>query len=185
MVIALTVILSRLSWLLLQGRRREDAAKIANDARVEYLAYHDGLSGLPNRGLFSKLLTRSIKMAHRHQRRLAVLFLDLDRFKQINDTLGHEAGDQLLQEVARRLQSCLRDSDTVARLGGDEFVVLLPELESGEYAAVVAQKIRSALEQPFSLLGQDIRVTASVGICTYPEDGTDELTLTKHAGVAM
>jgi diguanylate cyclase (GGDEF)-like protein len=185
LVIALTVVLSRLSWLLLQGRRREDAAKIANDARVEYLAYHDGLSGLPNRGLFSKLLTRGIKMAHRHQRRLAVLFLDLDRFKQINDTLGHEAGDQLLQEVARRLQSSLRDSDTVARLGGDEFVVLLPELESGEYAAVVAQKILSALEQPFSLLGQEFRVTASIGICTYPEDGTDELTLTKHADVAM
>ena len=185
LVIALCVTLSRLSWQLLQGRRREDAAKIANDARVEYLAYHDGLSGLPNRGLFSKLLTRGIRLAHRHQRRLAVLFLDLDRFKQINDTLGHEAGDQLLQEVARRLQACLRDSDTVARLGGDEFVVLLPELESAEYAAVVAQKILSALEQPFSLLGQDFRVTASIGICTYPEDGTDELTLTKHADVAM
>ncbi|MEP6547711.1 MAG: EAL domain-containing protein [Gammaproteobacteria bacterium] len=185
LVIALTGILSRLSWQLLQSRRREDAAKIANDARVEYLAYHDGLSGLPNRGLFSKLLTRGIRLAHRHQRRLAVLFLDLDRFKQINDTLGHEAGDQLLQEVARRLQSCLRDSDTVARLGGDEFVVLLPELESGEYAAVVAQKILAALEQPFLLLGQELRVTASIGICTYPEDGKDELTLTQHADVAM
>ncbi|MEP6883594.1 MAG: EAL domain-containing protein [Gammaproteobacteria bacterium] len=185
LVIALTGILYRLIWQLLQSRRREFAANIANNARVEYLAYHDGLSGLPNRSLFSKLLARGIKLAHRHQRRLAVLFLDLDRFKQINDTLGHEAGDQLLQEVARRLQSSLRDSDTVARLGGDEFVVLLPELESLDYAAVVAQKILTALEQPFELSGQELRVTASIGICTYPEDGADELTLTKHADVAM
>jgi diguanylate cyclase (GGDEF)-like protein len=184
-VILLAGILGRSSWQLLQARRRESAAKIAYAERVEYLAYHDGLSGLPNRSLFSKLLTRGIKLAHRHQRRLAVLFLDLDRFKQVNDTLGHEAGDQLLQEVARRLRTCLRDSDTVARLGGDEFVVLLPELDSGEYAAIVAQKILTALAQPFLMMGQEFRVTASIGICAYPEDGEDEQTLTKHADIAM
>ncbi|MEP6546064.1 MAG: EAL domain-containing protein [Gammaproteobacteria bacterium] len=184
-VILLAAILGRSSWQLLQSRRLASAAKVEYAERVEYLAYHDGLSGLPNRSLFSKILTRSIKLSRRHQRRLAVLFLDLDRFKQINDTLGHEAGDQLLQEVARRLESCLRDSDTVARLGGDEFVVLLPELGSGEYAAVVAQKILTLLAEPFVLVGQEFRVTASIGICTYPEDGQDEQTLTKHADIAM
>jgi diguanylate cyclase (GGDEF)-like protein len=184
-VILLAGILGRLSWQLLQSRRRESAAKIAHAERVEYLAYHDGLSGLPNRSLFSKLLTRAIALAQRHQRSLAVLFLDLDRFKQINDTLGHQAGDQLLQAVARRLQSCLRGSDTVARLGGDEFVVLLPELESTDYAATVAQKILGLLAQPYSLVGQEFRVTASIGICVYPEHGADEQMLTKHADIAM
>jgi diguanylate cyclase (GGDEF)-like protein len=184
-VILVAGFLGRLSWQLLQGRRRESAAKIAHAERVEYLAYHDGLSGLPNRSLFSKLLTRAIALAQRHQRRLAVLFLDLDRFKQINDTLGHQAGDQLLQGVAQRLQSCLRGSDTVARLGGDEFVVLLPELESAEYAASVAQKVLTLLAQPFLLGGQEFRVTASIGICIYPEHGADEQMLTKHADIAM
>ncbi|MEP6883923.1 MAG: EAL domain-containing protein [Gammaproteobacteria bacterium] len=184
-VVLLAGLLGRLSWQLLQSRRREGAATIAHAERVEYLAYHDGLSSLPNRSLFSKLLMRAIKSAHRHQRHLAVLFLDLDRFKQINDTLGHEAGDILLQEVARRLLNCVRDSDTVARLGGDEFVVLLPELETGQHSEIVAQKILTALAQPCVLRGQEFRVTASIGICTYPEDGEDEQTLTKHADIAM
>ncbi|HEY0801891.1 MAG TPA: sensor domain-containing diguanylate cyclase, partial [Steroidobacteraceae bacterium] len=184
-VILISAILGRSSWQLLQSRRREGNAKIAHAERVEYLAYHDGLTGLPNRSLFSKMLAHNIKRSNRYTQRLAVLFLDLDRFKQINDTLGHEAGDQLLQEVARRLQASLRDSDTVARLGGDEFVVLLPELGLGEYAALVAQKILTVLSEPFSLAGQEFRVTASIGICTYPEDGEDEQTLTKHADIAM
>ena len=98
-------------------------AQIAHATQVEHLAYHDGLTGLPNRSLFSKLLEQGIQQARRHDRQLAVLFLDLDRFKNINDTLGHEAGDQLLQEVAAALRACVRESDTVARLGGDEFVV--------------------------------------------------------------
>ncbi len=114
-----------------------------------------------------------------------MLFLDLDRFKHINDTLGHEAGDQLLQEVATRLKACLRDSDTVARLGGDEFVVLLPELDEETYVATVAQKILSAVARPFVLIGQEFRVTASIGISTYPQDGLDEQTLTKNADIAM
>lgn len=184
-VLLLAGILGRLSWKLLQSQRRESAAEIANARQLEFVAYHDGLSGLPNRSLFTKLLTQAIKAAHRQGRHLAVLFLDLDRFKQINDTLGHDAGDLLLQETARRLLSCLRESDTVARLGGDEFVVLLPELESGGYAAVVAQKLLTTLAQPFLMMGQEFRVTASVGICTYPEDGEDEQALTKHADVAM
>jgi diguanylate cyclase (GGDEF)-like protein len=116
---------------------------------------------------------------------LAVAFIDLDRFKQINDTLGHEAGDVLLKEVASRLKACLRDSDIVARLGGDEFVVLLTELTAEMYAATVAQKIITAIAKPFVLLGQEFRVTASIGISSYPLDGATEEALTKNADIAM
>jgi diguanylate cyclase (GGDEF)-like protein len=185
LVVLLTALLGRMSWQLGQSRLHESEANLAHAQRVEYLAYHDGLTGLPNRSMFSKLLSQSISEAHRYDQRLAVSFLDLDRFKQINDTLGHEAGDQLLQQVATRLKGCVRDSDTVARLGGDEFVVLLPQLDDGKYAAIVAQKILSAVAQPFTLIGQEFRVTASVGISTYPQDGLDEQTLTKNADIAM
>jgi diguanylate cyclase (GGDEF)-like protein len=185
LTVTLMGLLGRMSWQLVQGRVREGETKLKHAQRVEYLAYHDGLTGLPNRSLFSKVLSQSISEAHRHERRLAVAFLDLDRFKQINDTLGHEAGDQLLKEVATRLKACVRESDTVARLGGDEFVVLLPELEDEKYAAIVAQKILAATAKPFSLMGQEFRVTASIGISTYPQDGLDEQTLTKNADIAM
>lgn len=184
LLLVVVALLSSMSRQLALSRQRAVDDQIAHAAQVEYLAYHDGLTTLPNRSLFSKILGHSISLAHRHHRPLAVLFLDLDRFKQINDTLGHEAGDQLLREVAKRLQACLRDSDTVARLGGDEFVVLLPELED-QYAAGVAQKILSAVARPFMLSGQDFRVTASIGISTYPQDGLDEQTLTKNADIAM
>jgi diguanylate cyclase (GGDEF)-like protein len=186
LLLALLVgLLSRMSWQLAQSRLRAAEAKIAYAERVEYLAYHDGLTSLPNRSLFSKLLSQSIGEAHRYNRQLAVLFLDLDRFKQINDTLGHDAGDQLLQEVASRLQACLRASDTVARLGGDEFVILLPELSEDKYVAITAQKILSAVAKPFNLRGQEFRVTASVGISVFAQDGLDEQTLTKNADIAM
>ena len=185
LVVLLTGVLGRMGWQLAQGRLRESEAKLAHAGRVEYLAYHDGLTGLPNRSLFSKLLSQCISEAHRYERRLAVAFLDLDRFKQINDTLGHEAGDELLKEVATRLKGCVRDSDTVARLGGDEFVVLLPTLADERYAAIVAQKILAEAAKPFSLMGQEFRVTASIGISTYPQDGLDEQTLTKNADIAM
>jgi len=181
----LTAILGRMSWQLARGRLRENEAKRSHALRVEYLAYHDGLTSLPNRILFSRLLTQAISQAQRYGKQLAVAFIDLDRFKQINDTLGHEAGDQLLQEVAVRLKSCLRESDIVARLGGDEFVVLLTELSEEKYAAKAAEKIVSAIAKPFVLLGQDFRVTASIGISTYPQDGHDEQTLTKNADIAM
>ncbi len=184
-VVLLTGLLGRMSWQLAQGRLREGETKLAHAERVEYLAYHDALTGLPNRSMFSKLLSHGISEARRYDRRLAVAFLDLDRFKQINDTLGHEAGDQLLQEIANRLKGCVRDSDTVARLGGDEFVVLLPELADEMYASVVAQKILAAAARPFTLMGQEFRVTASIGISTYPQDGPDEQTLTKNADIAM
>jgi len=184
LVVLILGLLGRMSQQLTLSRRRAVKEQIAHAERVEYLAYHDGLTTLPNRSLFSKLLGQSINQAQRHQRQLAVLFLDLDRFKQVNDTLGHEAGDQLLQEVATRLKACLRNSDTVARLGGDEFVVLLGELED-EYVATVARKILTSIARPFVLAGQEFRVTASIGISTYPQDGLDEQTLTKNADIAM
>ena len=184
-VILVISLLAHLSRRLALSRQRAADAQIVHAARIEYLAYHDGLTGLPNRSLFSKLLVQSINEAHRYDRRLAVLFLDLDRFKQINDTLGHEAGDHLLEEVAGRLKGCLRDSDTVARLGGDEFVVLLPELDDGKYVVTVGQKILSAVSRPFLLVDQEFRVTVSIGISTYPQDGLDEHSLTKNADIAM
>lgn len=184
-LVLLTALLGRLSWQLARSRERESEAKVQHAQRVEYLAYHDGLTALPNRSLFNKLLSQAIRQAQRYDRQLAVAFIDLDRFKQINDTLGHEAGDELLKEVAGRLKACLRESDTVARLGGDEFVVLLTELQETKLAATVAQKIVSAIATPFILLGQEFRVTASIGISAYPQDGRDEQTLTKNADIAM
>ena len=184
-VVLLAMMLGRMSWDLTRSRRREAEARLAYAERVEYLAYHDGLTGLPNRSLFTKLLERGIAQAHRYDRQLVVLFLDLDRFKHINDTLGHEAGDQLLCEVARRLTSCLRSSDTVARLGGDEFVALLSEITELRHVTTVAQKMLVEIGAPFVLMGQEFRVTASIGIAVHPQDGLDEQTLTKNADVAM
>ena len=178
-------ILGRTSWQLTQSRLRESESRIAYARRIEHLAYHDALTGLPNRSLFSKILSQGISEARRYERRLAVAFLDLDRFKQINDTLGHEAGDQLLREVADRLKGCVRESDTVARLGGDEFVLLLPQLLDEKYAVAVGQKILAAVSRPFNLISQDFRVTVSIGISLYPRDGLDEQTLTKNADIAM
>jgi len=185
LLVLLAGLLARMSWQLAQSRLRAGEAKIAYAESVEYLAYHDGLTALPNRSLFSKLLSQSIREASRYDRQLAVLFLDLDRFKQVNDTLGHDAGDQLLIEVAQRLEACLRSSDTVARLGGDEFVILLPELSEDNDVATAAQKILGAIARPFNLQGQEFRVTASVGISVFPQDGLDEQTLTKNADIAM
>jgi diguanylate cyclase (GGDEF)-like protein len=185
LIVALSFFMGRLSWQLMRSRLREGEADLVHAQRVEFLAYHDALTGLPNRSMFSRLLSQSISEARRYSRTLAVAFLDLDRFKQINDSLGHEAGDQLLQEVAARLKSCVRESDTVARLGGDEFVVLLPETGSGENAAAVAQKILAVVARPFTLIGQEFRVTVSIGISSYPRDGADEQSLTKNADIAM
>jgi diguanylate cyclase (GGDEF)-like protein len=177
--------LGRTSRQLALSRQAALEAQIANATRVEHLAYHDSLTGLANRSLFSNLLSQSIKLARRHDRRLAVLFLDLDRFKQINDTMGHEAGDHLLKEVAARLKACLRESDTVARLGGDEFVALLPELGEPDYVSVVARKILASVARPVELREHEFSVTASIGIAVFPEDGLDEEALKKSADLAM
>ena len=155
------------------------------EEQIKHLAYHDALTALPNRLLFKDRLTVAISHAQRERAKLAVLFLDLDRFKVINDSLGHNIGDHLLQSVAARVQSCLRDSDTVARLGGDEFTLLLPSLAVAEDAAVVAQKILDAVRYPFHVEGRELFVTTSVGISLYPDDGTDAETLIKNADTAM
>ncbi len=155
------------------------------EERIQYLATHDGLTGLPNRVMFAQLLGLSIETARRYGRRLAVLFIDLDRFKIINDTLGHEAGDVLLREVAARLRECLRASDVVARLGGDEFVVLLQEINDPAQAAAVARNILTVVMKPVVILGQECRVTASIGVCLHPDDGQDDQSIMKNADMAM
>jgi diguanylate cyclase (GGDEF)-like protein/PAS domain S-box-containing protein len=160
------------------------ARKLAEE-RVQYLATHDELSGLPNRALFGELLDHAIASARRHDRRCAVLFIDLDRFKVVNDSLGHEAGDLLLKEMAARLGNCMRKSDVVARLGGDEFVVLLEDLEDASAAADVAKKILSAVLAPVEILGHECRVTASIGIAMFPTDAEDAAALMKNADMAM
>ncbi|MBT8342161.1 MAG: GGDEF domain-containing protein [Desulfatitalea sp.] len=175
----------RLSRKLMQSRRQEVETRIEHTKQIEYLAYHDSLTGLPNRSLFDQLLEQSIKQARRNTRLLAVLFLDLDHFKHINDTLGHNAGDQLLFEVAARIKRCLRESDTVARFGGDEFIVLLSEIDAKDYAFSVARKVIDAVGRPFVFQDRELRVTASVGISTFPDEGLDRQTLTKHADAAM
>jgi len=157
----------------------------ASAQRIEHIAYHDALTALPNRALFTRLLDQALKEGQRYQRRLAVMFVDLDRFKNINDTLGHEAGDELLRQVAARLRGALRGSDTVARLGGDEFVILVPEYADEPDLVAIAEKVLGAVGRPVACAGQEFRVTASVGIAVYPADGIDEPTLMKHADIAM
>ena len=153
--------------------------------RIQHLAYHDNLTGLPNRSLLQDRLARSIARAERAGRKVAVLFIDLDNFKNINDTLGHDVGDELLRHVSRRLSECVRIEDTIARQGGDEFIVLLDNLDDNRGASVVAQKILNSLRQPFLLGGTEQHVSGSVGIALYPEDGRDAQTLMKNADTAM
>ncbi len=155
------------------------------EEQIKHLAYHDALTNLPNRLLFKDRLTVALSHAHRETSRLAVLFLDLDRFKVINDSLGHNIGDQLLQAVAARVQACVRDSDTVARLGGDEFTILLPRLMRSEDVAPVAGKLIEAVRYPFHIEGREFFITTSIGISVYPEDGADAETLIKNADTAM
>jgi diguanylate cyclase (GGDEF)-like protein/PAS domain S-box-containing protein len=155
------------------------------EARVHHMAYHDSLTGLPNRALLADRLDRAMLSAQRSERKLAVMFLDLDRFKTINDSLGHLTGDLLLKEVASRLCRAVRASDTVARLGGDEFVVLLPGMHRPDEANHVAEKIIDILATPVELDEHTLHVTPSIGICVYPDDGEDVETLMRHADAAM
>jgi diguanylate cyclase (GGDEF)-like protein/PAS domain S-box-containing protein len=155
------------------------------DERIKSLAYHDALTGLPNRLLFNDRLSLAVAQAHRAQQKLAVLFLDLDRFKAINDSLGHALGDRLLQETASRLSTCVREGDTVARIGGDEFVLLLPGIQRPVEVARVAEKVLDALREPRVVEGHELFVTATVGISLYPDDGQDAETLVKNADTAL
>jgi diguanylate cyclase (GGDEF)-like protein/PAS domain S-box-containing protein len=168
-----------------QGLGRDITERKLSEERVQYLATHDSLTGLPNRAMFSEVLNTAIESSRRYKRRLAVLFIDLDRFKNINDTLGHEAGDLLLKETATRLSSVLRSSDLISRLGGDEFAILIQDVDRTEGVDTVAQKILSAAIQPMKILGQECRVTTSIGISIFPDDAADEQTLMKNADIAM
>ena len=153
--------------------------------RLAHQAHHDALTGLPNRVLFEDRLGVAIAHAHREPSQLAVLFLDLDQFKVINDSLGHGLGDRLLQAVAERLQASVREGDTVARQGGDEFILLLPWIASAVDAAKVARKILEAVRQPFHLEGHDLYVTTSIGVSVYPEDGETVPALIKNSDSAL
>jgi diguanylate cyclase (GGDEF)-like protein/PAS domain S-box-containing protein len=152
---------------------------------LKYMAMHDALTRLPNRAMFNERLSRAISLAQRHRRGLAVLFIDLDRFKLINDTLGHEAGDEVLREAASRLTANLRGGDTVARLGGDEFIVLLEDVPDPVYVGAVSQKLINALAEAFTIGEREYRITASIGVSVYPSDGRDAEVLLRHADAAM
>jgi len=169
----------------LSGVRMERQIR-QQEEHIRQMAYSDALTGLPNRHLFSELLHQALALAGRHHRPLAILFLDLDRFKAINDTLGHAVGDQVLQFAAKRLRECCRrERDIVARRGGDEFTILLPELDDLQEPARVAKKIVDAFAQAFTLPGLELFITTSVGVSIYPYDGRDGETLIRNADQAM
>ncbi|HEV8312401.1 MAG TPA: EAL domain-containing protein, partial [Burkholderiaceae bacterium] len=155
------------------------------EAALRHLASHDALTGLSNRASLQQQLSRAIKRSNRHQKRLAVLFVDLDRFKHINDTLGHGAGDAIIQACGQRLGATLREGDTIVRFGGDEFVLVLEDLSEASDAAVVAGKVLACCAEPFIIDGRELHLTASVGVSVYPEDGSDGETLLKNADTAM
>ena len=155
------------------------------EEHMRHMAQYDGLTHLPNRALFSDRLQQALAAAKRDRNHLALMFLDLDKFKPINDTYGHAVGDLLLKEAAQRIQDCLRASDTAARIGGDEFVVLLPIIEAEQDASMVGEKIRNALVQPFELGGHTLNISSSIGVAVYPEHGADEKLLVKSADIAM
>ena len=156
-----------------------------SEEMIQQLAFYDSLTGLPNRKLFSDRLRIALVQAQRNQKKVGIAMLDLDKFKDVNDTLGHDVGDTLLKAAAERLSAALRKGDTVARFGGDEFVLILPDIEATGYATQVAQKIVDRLRQPFLIDTHQLVVTTSIGIAVYPNDGIDEGVLLKNADIAM
>lgn len=155
------------------------------EEQLQRLAYYDALTGLPNRILFQDRMQQEITVCNRHALKFAVMFLDLDRFKNVNDTLGHSAGDELLIEVAHRITASLRENDTVARLGGDEFTIIMRETDKVDAVAQIANKVIDALSRPFNLMGHEVHLGASIGIALFPADGASVDELTKHADSAM
>ena len=152
---------------------------------MSHMAQHDALTNLPNRTLFQDRLHQAIVTAGRNGARIGVLFLDLDKFKQINDSLGHAFGDKVLQSVVKRLLGCVRASDTVCRLGGDEFVILLSEIKEAGHAGLKAGQILTAINAPFEIDSHKLHITASIGVATYPNDSKDPENLIKKADLAM
>ena len=155
------------------------------EEELAYMASHDALTGMPNRMLFNDRVTLALAYAQRNQQKLAVILLDLDYLKDVNDTLGHSVGDKLLRAVGERLTGLLRKSDTVARMGGDEFMLVLPETARAEDAAKIASKILEAIRRPFAFDGHEIHITTSIGIAMYPDDGEDADALMRDADMAM
>jgi diguanylate cyclase (GGDEF)-like protein len=188
-------------WILLRGMvaERDDhghplrvigtitdiTERHAKETSMRHLAQHDALTDLPNRMLFNDRLAQALATVKRNHGRLALIFLDLDNFKPVNDIYGHVAGDKLLQVVAQRLRQSVRAVDTVARIGGDEFVLLLPEMNHPTSAHKLADKICQTMRMPIDLAGQAVEVSCSMGLAIYPEDGTDEETLIRNADLAM
>jgi diguanylate cyclase (GGDEF)-like protein/PAS domain S-box-containing protein len=158
--------------------------KLMEDA-LKHQAYHDLLTGLPNRMLFMEHLSFGMTRARRNRKMMAVLFLDLDRFKEINDSMGHTVGDYLLKEVARRLKTCIRESDTVGRMGGDEFTILLSDITHADDALVIVKKIMAIFQETFPVDGRELHTTTSIGISLYPKDGEHAEDLLKNADRAM
>ncbi|MHB8728271.1 MAG: sensor domain-containing protein [Sulfuricaulis sp.] len=169
----------------LQAIVRDITERLQAQQRLQFLAHHDALTSLPNRAMFLERLDHALTRARWTQRPLAILFLDLDRFKNINDTLGHDIGDSALRVTAERLKSCVREGDTVARLGGDEFTVLLEDIANSDDVPAIAQKITDTLSRPFDLDGREFTITTSIGISLYPSDGDDSLKLLRNADTAM
>ena len=171
--------------LRIDGIATDVTARKMAELQVQVLAYYDKVTGLPNRSLFDDRLAQALHIAQRSDRKLAVMFMDLDNFKNINDTLGHHMGDMLLQAVSQSIVHSVREEDTVARIGGDEFVVILPDLERGEQAAAVAEKILHAAARPHMLQQQQVHTSVSIGISIYPDDGHEARELVQHADTAL
>ena len=167
------------------GTGRDISESIKAAALLQHMAHYDKLTDLPNRVLLADRLQQALSTANRDKERMALMFIDLDRFKHINDSFGHHVGDLLLQEATQRMLACVRESDTVARIGGDEFMVLLPAIEKQEYAMMVAEKIRYALCQPLYLAGNIVCISSSLGIAIFPDHGVSEEELIRHADDAM
>ncbi len=173
----------RITGILAVGQDISERRKMEEIIRQQ--ASHDALTGLPNRRMFTDRLTFALNQAHRYHKQIAVVFMDLDHFKNINDSFGHDAGDQLLKDVAERLGYCVRETDTMARIGGDEFNILLPDIHHAEDTTIIVEKIMAAFQRPFSIQGHDFHITASMGISIYPDDGKFADTLLKNADAAM
>lgn len=183
--VGLSLSLALLVWLMVTGRARALRLAAAMTEELRQMAQYDPLTKLPNRALFSDRLTQELARAQRETGQFALVFLDLDNFKPVNDNFGHAVGDQLLQQVAQRLQAAIRAVDTAARIGGDEFVVLMTGLNHAGMELGLAEKIRQTLRQPFVVQGRSLQISGSLGVAVYPDDGRDELSLTKSADDAM
>ncbi|MGB2798483.1 MAG: PAS domain S-box protein [Dehalococcoidia bacterium] len=184
-------ILERVSSIAYKGKQATVASfmditeRKKTEETIRHLAYHDTLTDLPNRPLFNEILTLELARAQRNQQQVAVMLLDLDEFKHVNDTLGHPVGDQLLKAVADRMRRSVRKGDTVARMGGDEFMLVLPEMSQAEDAARIAQKLMAAFTKPFVFRAHKLHITSSIGVAVYPHDGENSETLIKNADIAM